>query len=250
MGAVLNAKQDVLKTCRDLKERNVWVAEILGGYGDALTLAGRGDETKSYFDEALSLSREIKNDGMVAQMLGWAGDSFYYQGDYKSARPLYERALQAAAHTTERDKVLIAKVNLAKVAIQEGRAAAALSSLRLLAQEAQELGLKDIGLECSVYMAEAMIQSKNFSSARQELERALSQSDKLGLNPLTLRAHYLLADALRQSGNNAEAQDHYRAALRLLDTIRKEPGAEKVMHRSDLATMSTEANRWLQSVKN
>jgi eukaryotic-like serine/threonine-protein kinase len=249
-GAALNAKQDALKTFRDLKDRTFWMAEILGGYGYGLVLAGRGDEAKSYFDEALNLSREIKNDGMVAQTLAWQGDAFYFQGDAKSARALYARSLEAASHTTEHDKVLIAKVSLAKVDLQEGRAPAALASLRSLAQQAQELGLNYIALECSISMGEAMIQTKSLPAARQELEKALTQSEKLGLIPLSLKAQYLLATALRQSGNAADAQDHYRQALRLLDTIRKDPGAEKVMQRADLMLISTESNRWLQSPKN
>ena len=249
-GASLNSKQDALKTFRDLKDRTFWMAEILGGYGYGLILAGRGDEAKSYLDEALSLSREIKNDGMVSQTLAWQGDAFYVQGDAKAARPLYEHALEAASHTAERDKILIAKVSLAKVAIQEGHAATALSSLRTLSQQARELGLKYIVLECSIYTADAMIQSRNFAGARQELERTLIQTDKLGLNPLSLRANYLLAEALRQAGSPTEAQDHYRSALRILDAIRKDPGAEKVMQRADLALISSESNRWLQSGKN
>ena len=124
-------------------------------------LAGRGDETGSSLEEALSLSRELKNDAMIAQILAWQGDTFYVQGDPKLARPLYERSLQAASHSTERDKVLIAKVNLAKLDVQEGRAPAALASLRPLAQQAQELGLKYIALECSISMGEALIQTKS-----------------------------------------------------------------------------------------
>jgi eukaryotic-like serine/threonine-protein kinase len=244
-GAAINSKQDALETFRDLKDRTFWMAEILGGYGNALILAGRGDEAKSYLDESLSLAGELKNYGLVAQTLGWQGDAFYYRGDVKSARSYYERALQAATRTNERDKVLLAKVDLAKVSIQEGHAGAALNSLRSLAQQAQELGLKYIAIECSLHMAEAMTQAKDHSHARQELDRALGQSDKLGLKPLTVRAHYLLATTLRQSGNGAEAQDHYRQVLRLLDTIRKEPGSEKLMERSDVSTMFNESTRWL-----
>ena len=249
-GAALSSKQDALKAFRDLKDRTFWMAEILGGYGYGLVLAGRGEEAKTYFDEALNLSREIKNDGMVAQTLAWQGDAAYIQGDAKSARPFYERSLQAASRTTERDKILIAKVDLAKVDIQQGRAAAALSSLRSLSQQAQESGLKYVALECSISMGDAMVQARDFTSARQELERALIQSDKLGLIPLSLKAHYLLATALRESGNVADAQDHYRQALRLLDMIRKDQGAEKALQRADLALISSESNRWLQPGKN
>jgi tetratricopeptide (TPR) repeat protein len=245
-GAAINSKQDALKTFRDLKDRTFWMAEILGGYGNALILAGRGDEAKGYLDESLSLAGELKNYGLMAQTLGWQGDAFYYRGDAKSARTYYDRGLQAATRTTERDKMLLAKVDLAKVSVQEGHAGA-LNSLRSLAQQAQELGLKYIAIECSLHMAEAMTQAKDYSHARQELDRALSQSDKLGLKPLTVRAHYLLATTLRQSGNNAEAQDHYRQALRLLDVLRKETGSEKLMQRSDVSTVFNDSTRALQA---
>jgi tetratricopeptide (TPR) repeat protein/predicted Ser/Thr protein kinase len=246
-GAALKSKKDALDTFRDLKDRTFWMAEILGGYGIGLVLAGQGDASKNYLDEALSLSQEIKNDGMISQALSWQGDVFYIQGDPKSARPLYERALRAANKTAERDKVLIAQVNLAKVDVQEGRGGSALSSLRRLVQQAQELGLKYIALECSIYMAEAMMQTRDLPAARQELERALTQSERLGLNPLTLRAHFQLGNVLRQTGNVTEAQDHYRQALRILDTMRKDPGAEKLMQRPDLTAISNEANRQLQA---
>ncbi len=41
----------------------------------------------------------------------------------KLPRALYEKAAQAAERTTETDKKLIAKLNLAKLGIQEGRGA-------------------------------------------------------------------------------------------------------------------------------
>ena len=39
-GAAVNSKQSALKTFRDLKDRTFWMAEMLGGYAEALTLAG------------------------------------------------------------------------------------------------------------------------------------------------------------------------------------------------------------------
>jgi hypothetical protein len=63
----------------------------------------------------------------------------------------------------------------------------------------------------------------------------------MGLKPLSAKAHYLLAATLRDSGNQAEAQQHYRDALRLLDTMRLEPGAEKILQRSDFKNIYDEA---------
>ena len=123
------------------------MAEMLGGYGQALILAGRGDEAKSYLDDALSLSRELKNDGMVAETLGVQGDMFFYAGDFKSAHASYAQALQAATRSKEPETILIAKADLAKVLVQERRAQEAISSLRQLIQQADDLGLKYVSVE-------------------------------------------------------------------------------------------------------
>lgn len=249
LGAALKSKEEALKTFTDLKDRTFWMAEILGGYGDVLIQAGRGDEAQKYLDDALSLSRELKNDGMVAQTLGFMGDAPYYKGDFKSAHTFYERASQAAEHTTETDKKLIAKLNLAKVAVQEGRGKEAIASLQPLAQKAENLGLKYMAVQCSLLMSEAMIQVKDYAHAKAELERLLLRSDKLGLQPLSARAHYLLGTIARVSGNGADAQDQYRQALRLLDAISKEKGADKVLQRFDLSAIYNESNRWSQASK-
>ena len=87
------------------------------------------------------------------------------------------------------------------------------------------------------------------SPARQELERALLLSDKLGMQPLSARAHYLLAVIARESGNVSDAQDHYREALRLLDAMKKDPGAEKLLQRSDFRAIYDESTRAIQSAK-
>jgi eukaryotic-like serine/threonine-protein kinase len=249
-GAAIDSKQDALKTFRDLKDRTIWMAEILGGYAEALTLAGRGEESLAYLEEALNLSHELKNDGLVAQTLAFQGDTSYYRGDLKSARSYYERAVQAAAHTKEPDKGLIAKVDLAKADIDSGRAAAAIASLRSSAKQAEDQGFSYMAVECSVYMADAMMRNHDGLHARQELERALLQADKLGLKPLSAKAHYLLATALRASGNGVEAQQDYRDCVQLLDAMRKEAGAEKILQRSDLKAIYDDASRRAQTATN
>jgi tetratricopeptide (TPR) repeat protein/predicted Ser/Thr protein kinase len=248
-GAALNSKEEALKTLRELQDRSSWMAEILSGYGGALAEAGRWDEAQKALDEALSLARELKSQPLVAETLNFQGDAAYYRGDFKSAQTLYGQALEAASRTKDRDKVLISKVSLAKVAIQEGRSAAAISSLKSLAQEADGLGLKYLSVECSVDLAEALVNAKDYSSALQELEPVLGKVEKLGLRTLLARGHYLLATALRLTGNSAEATGHYREALRWLEEIRKEAGSNNVMQRADLNSMYTESARWSQAGK-
>jgi eukaryotic-like serine/threonine-protein kinase len=236
-GAAINSKQDALKTFREIKDKTYWMAKVLDGVAQAFILAGRGNEAKSHLDEALSFSRELKSDGMIAETLGFQGDAFFYAGDLKSARTSYEQALQAAIRSKEPDTTLIAKSNLAELAVQEKRGREAVSSLRPLIQQANDLGLKYISVESSISMAEAMMQSHDNSQARQELGRALQLADKLGQQPLSARAHYLLAVLAKDSGDNNEAQDHFREVIRLLDAMKKDPGAEKLLQRSDFKSI-------------
>jgi Tfp pilus assembly protein PilF len=99
-------------------------------------------------------------------------------------------------------------------------------------------------------MADAMSRNHDDLHARQELERALLQAEKLGLKSLSAKAHYLLATAMRKSSNQAEAQQHYRSAVQLLDAMRKEAGAEKILRRSDFKNIYDDASHWLEADKN
>ena len=248
-GAAINSKQDALKTFQELKDKTYWMAEIEGGYGDALTLAGRGEEAAPYLNDALSLSRELKNQGMESQTLAFQGNVAFYRGDYKSARAFYEQALQAATRSKEPDRILIAKVALAKVEAQEGSPQQVISNFRKLMQEADDQAVPNVSVESSIYMAEAMIRNHDYAQAEPELERALQRADKIGLKPLSVKAHYLMGNALRASGNQGDAQQHYRTAVQMLDEMRMEPGSEKILQRVDFKTMYDEATHWTEAVK-
>ena len=209
-GAAVDAKQDALKTFRDLKDKTSWMAEILGSYGESLILAGRGDEAKGPLDEALSLSHATEERWPGSGDVRIQGDAFFYQGNFKAAHSLYEQALQAATRSKEGQRILFAKIDLAKVGVREKSGRQAIPNLRALIQQADDLSLKYSSVECSIFMAEAMMQSHDYTHARQELQRALLLSDKLGQQSLSAHAHYLLATIARDSADNTEAQDNYR----------------------------------------
>jgi eukaryotic-like serine/threonine-protein kinase len=249
-GAALSSEEEALKTFKELNDRSSMMADILSGYGRTLAEAGREQEAQKILDEALNLARELKSQPLVAQTLNFQGDAALYRGDFKSAGTLYAQALQVASRTKDRDKVLEAKIGLAKVASKEGHTRQAISSFKSLAQEADSLGMKDLSVECSVGLAEAFVNAKDYSRARQELEPALSKAEKLGLKALLAKAHYLLATVLRETGNGGEAKVQYAAAVRLLDEIRKEAGAEKVIERADLKPIYEQSSRWSQGDKN
>jgi len=248
-GDAVKSKQEAFQTFQGLKDKTTWMADVQGGYGESLVLAGRGEEAKIPLNEALDLARQLKNDGLVAQTLGFQGDAAYYRGDSKSARALYDQALQAAIRSKEPDRILAAKVNLAEVTLQEGQTQQAVASLRQLMQQADEQGVPNVSVECQIYMAEAMIRNHDNAHAQQELKRALLRTDKIGLKPLSAKAHFLSANALSDSGNQAEARQEYRSTLDLLDDMRKQPGADKILQRSDFKALYDEATRGSQAAK-
>jgi tetratricopeptide (TPR) repeat protein len=242
-GAAQSSKQEALKTFEGLKDRSNWMAAISGGYGEALVLAGRGDEASPYIQNALALSHELKNDGILAETLGFQGDQSFYKGDYKSAEGSYQQALQAATRAKEPETVLTMKMGLAKVAVEQGRSGEAVAMLRPLIQSADTQGLVNVSVEGSIYLAEAMLAKHDNAHARQELDRALARADKIGLKALSARAHYLLARVLLASGQQSDAQQQYRAAAQLIDNMKSEAGSDKVLQRVDFKTMYDEASR-------
>lgn len=248
-GAAVDAKQDALKAFRELGDRDFWLAEILSSCGDALTQAGRSGEAQKMLDEAMSVARELKNDALVAQIINYQGDIPFYRGDYKSARNLYQQALEIASRAGDSGKVLDSKFDLARLTAKEGPSGAAISALNDLSRQADALGLKYVAVQCSVCTAEAFVDSKDYPRARRGLTAVLANSEKLGLRAVQAKSHYLMATALRLTGSGAEAAGHYRETIRLLEEIRKESGATSILQRPDLNSIYTESARWSQGTK-
>ena len=246
-GAALSSMQDAVKSLRELKDYGIDTALILTDLGDTLARAGRGAEADTPLQEAQGLARDLKNESLQAAILNAQGDVQFYRGDWKAAKVLYDQASRKAMKGTERDKVLAAKLNLAKVTLAEGRSQAVIRDLQSLSQEADKQGIKHLALESSVDMAAAMVSNKDYSRARQELERELGISEKLGLRLQTARIHYLLGDISRLTGNAEEAAGQYRKTLSLIDEMKKESGAEHLEERSDVHAIYEEATRWSRS---
>ena len=97
-GAALDAMKNAVAIVRQTKEMTWLTVESVGGWGDVLTQVGRGQEGRASLDEALNDAHQIKNDTWTAIATNWIGDSYFYQGDYATARQQYE---QRAGHRRE-----------------------------------------------------------------------------------------------------------------------------------------------------
>jgi eukaryotic-like serine/threonine-protein kinase len=245
-GAAVNALDESVKGFRELKDRSRIMTQVLIDFADSLAKVGRGAEVGKTLEEAHGLATELKNDKLMSDVLNSQGDVLFYRGDWKAAKGLYQQGFQVASRAKAQEAILVSRLNLAKVAIAEGQSQAAISSLRQLVEQANTQGLKYLSIDSSICLAEALISSKNYSAARQELEQQLGTSEKLGLRMHTATIHYLLATSLRGNGDTGEASTQYREAVRLLDDIKREPGAEKLLDRADLKFIYDESNRWSQ----
>ena len=234
VGPAVGALQDSVNGLRSAGEKGAAMANALAALADALARAGRGSEAGKYLDEAKSLAPALKSEAVDGAILNAEGDLKFFQGDTRSAGPLYEQAARLAARTSNIDLGLTAKLNVARVAVAEGRGRAAATDLRALAQKADQQGRTILSVEATVLLAEAMLKDKNAGQVRQDLERALTRSERLGLRLQQVKIQYLLGTSARNSGNNTEATMHFKTAANLFDQIRGEAGGEHVLDRSDL----------------
>jgi tetratricopeptide (TPR) repeat protein len=240
-GAALKSKEEALTAFRDLHDRGFWMAEILSGYGHSLSQVGRYDDAQKNLAEAQTLALELQNKTLIAQILDFQGDSFFYRGDIKSAADVFSKAIVAASSGTEKEVVLQSKLNSAKCVVQEKRSPAPIAALKALAQEADALGLKYLSTQATLALGEALLNAHQYAAARKELVTSLNTSEKLGLQALLARSHYLLARTLELAGSGgaAEAVPHYAAARRMIEAIRQESGSDGILKREDLGSISS-----------
>ena len=196
-------------------------------------MLGRSAPARESLKEASGIAQELKAASVIASTLNNEGDSFYYAGDFKSARALYEQALQMSAKTSNPSIQLQSALNVAKTDIKVGRAAAALPRLRELLKRAETLRLRPLVAEGTVYLGEALLSTKDHAGARSELESALTLTEKLNMRPLSVTAHYLLGTALAQSGDKPAAARHLTQARQLIDAIRTDARTDDLLKRDD-----------------
>ncbi|MFZ0736941.1 MAG: tetratricopeptide repeat protein [Candidatus Acidiferrales bacterium] len=243
-GAAVNAMQDAVNGYHAAGDRSSDMVELLNDLADSLALAGRASESGPLLHEAQSMELDLKNESAQAELLSTQGDVQRYSGNSKSAGELYQQALRAALRGTDPDEILICKLHVAEIALGQENPDSSIQEFRKLTQQADSRNQKYLSLESSVDMAEAMNNAKDYSRAQQELQTDLSKSEKLESRCLSARIQYLLGNALRLGGKRSDASGHYQQALNLIENMRKDAGAEKLLERSDLKTIYTEASRF------
>jgi len=248
-GPAINAMQDAVNGYRAVGDRSTEMFALLNDLADTLAQSGRASASEPLLREAQTVARDLKNESLQADLLTTQGDVQRYSGDSKSAAAFYQQALGVALRGTDPEETLMCRLHVAESALNRGNPDSAIREFRKLMQQADSRNLKYLSLESSVDAAEAMIERKGYAEAQQELQTDLGKSEQLGSRYQSARIHYLLASALRLGGNGSDASEQYRLALSSIEDMRKDAGGEKLLERSDLKSMFTEASRFA-SAKN
>ena len=233
----LSALQEAVQGFQQSDDRTWMRVEALARYGDALSAVGRGEEGQKYIDDALKLAAQVKvSSAIKAQALNSLGDSYFYLGDYSSARQQYQRALLTAGKTLT-DQRLRAQLGLARTDLEQGRAQAAVPALKKIMQDTSSMGLKALSVQASILYAQALLATNRGDAARQQLEDALGQAEGLGMRVELACAQYLLGKAVALTGKSKETASHYQAAARILQSLSKQAGVAHILERADLKKM-------------
>ena len=232
--SALSAYRESLKDFQQTSDYTWLMVEATGGYGNALSEVGRWDEGQKSLEDAVKLAIEVKNDSVLHGVLVELGDSYFYQGDYGSAKQQYEKALQVATKSKSRRRLANSRFDLAKLDVVQGSSASAIPVLKKQVEEFDSLGLKAGWVQSSIYLAEALLATRKPTEAQQELDRTIKVAEKLGLRVEQARAHYLMGQVFDKLGKSNQATPHYREALRILESLSKEDGASHILERSDL----------------
>jgi len=234
----------VSKVIVALGDKSGNAAASLVNLAQTLARAGRGDEAGPYLDQAETLARDLKDAEIGAQALGARGEVALYRGDPAAAAPLFQRAMALAAQAGGRDVIVAAKLDLARLALAQGRAADAVARLKPLVGDGVTAD-RNLASQCAVYLAEALIATREYAKAHQFLQAAAAPAEKSGMRLRLARIYYLQGTASRLSGNSGDAWNEYRQAAALLNSVRSEPGDENILRRADLKAAFDDCNRWV-----
>jgi eukaryotic-like serine/threonine-protein kinase len=249
LGPAVSAMQDSVKGYRAANNYSIEMITALTNLADTLAVVGRGAETGNLLEESQNIAHELKNDAANSELYIAQGEVAFYRGDLKAARTAYTQALSYASKSKDREKALVAKLNLARLSIAEGRANSVISDLRADSKDADSLHLKALSVRASVSLGEALLKTKDYANARKELQSALTRSERLGLRFQNAQIHYFLGEALTLSGSSSEAATHFQQARSLLDSIKQEPQAEHLLDRPDLREMYNQAGQSVAASK-
>ena len=248
-GAAVKSKGEALQAFRDLKQRDFWLGEILSGLGYSLALGGRADEASKSLDEALTLARELKNPGLVAQVLRFQAENAFFKGDAAAPCGSPARRFRQAASASDRSLDLWARFVAANIAAAATPSKAAAATLAQIAQRAESGGPGlPLGLLRGAAGAMSLLRSGDSSAGTPARRKTRwPEPRRSGFANCRRESEYVVGAAMRMA-DDAQSRRRYTTALQLLEELAREDGSQKLLERADLKAIHAECVRWSKTL--
>jgi DNA-binding winged helix-turn-helix (wHTH) protein/TolB-like protein/Tfp pilus assembly protein PilF len=169
------------------------VALSLSSLGELSRQSGNLQVAEKTYRQAKAIAEEIGNRSAVAYMLIGLGDVFRDQGDLAAARKSYEGSLAIRNQVGEIQTVGETQVALARLSIEDGRAAEVENSMHRCKEQFHQERQADDELAASIWLTEALLAQGKQIDAQNEIER--SQDLAARSQNLLFRLQYGLASA-------------------------------------------------------
>lgn len=248
-GAAVSSIQDALnglKGLGDQKSRDV--AEMQNDLAMAHARSGNLDAAEIALENARAIAHELRNDSLNAALLNTQGTIELFRGNLQSASQRYQNALQSVGRKDESGVTILSQLGLARIALRQRREKEASKLLSTLLEKKNRLTRAE-SVQISAAYSEALIHSKEIDRARQMLLAILGDAEKAGMRTTAANIYYLLGLATKSRGNMEEAASYSRQAIKALDTVRAEPGGEKILDRTDLNALYQECAQTLKATR-
>jgi DNA-binding winged helix-turn-helix (wHTH) protein/tetratricopeptide (TPR) repeat protein len=195
LGDISLARGNLTDAARALSDAIPGYQEMLDKDGVSLTLADvakigrlRGDlkTALSGYKEARSIAEEIADKRALAYALAGTGDVLADQGDLQAARTAYQGSLALCKELGDKQSVAETELALARLSIEEGRAADAETVIRKCQEQFHQDGQADDELAAAVTLIDGLLGEGKFVEAANEKQsnQALAAKSTNYLNGL------------------------------------------------------------------
>lgn len=241
--AALQSHQEAVETLQSGGVGGYWLFVVTSGIGKALAQIGRFDEAQQPLDQTAEMAEGVGNPSFVSQARNLQGENELYRGNMAAARARFEEARQQASIAEDRKGVLVAGLNLARMAILEGRSGSVTDDLAAAIREAEALGLRYQATEARILHARSLLESGDSSAAQRVLQSALNTAERLQLRALLAVAYVVQAQIDGAAGDATAANRRYTRAVSVLDEIATEAGEDDPFLRADLEAIRDAAGQ-------
>lgn len=194
------------------------VALTLNNLGDLSQQNGKLDAAETHYRQAKAIAEEIESKSAVAYVLSGLGDVYKDRGDLARSQASYEGALTYRKQIGERQTSGESQVQLARLAVEEGRAAAGENILRQWKEQFHLEQQADDELLSSIGLSEALLAEGKQVEAQREIEGSRELAAKC--QNLFDRLQYDVASA-----RVVLSSDHPEQAKALLERAQKDARA-------------------------